>query len=116
LCFDLVLLRKGDHSAERLRLERERLDLDRELAMPDLDKLCPSWAADPANRDKISGPRLTPEERDRRIRAIFGVGEPASAPSVGGPDSTVPVEAGAPKRPGLSAETLHQIEEAARIL
>ena len=116
LCFDLVLLRKGDHSAERLKLERERLELDRQLAAPDLDKLCPAWAAEPANRAKISGSRSTPEERARRLRAVFGVSEPESAPSVAGPDFTAHVETGAPGRPGLSAETLQQIEKAAQIL
>jgi hypothetical protein len=29
LSADVVELRRGDHSAERLRLERERLELDR---------------------------------------------------------------------------------------
>jgi hypothetical protein len=28
LCADLVALRKGDHNAQRLRIEREKLDLD----------------------------------------------------------------------------------------
>ena len=30
LCGDLVKLRRGDHSAERLRMQREHLDLERE--------------------------------------------------------------------------------------
>ncbi|MCB1078559.1 MAG: hypothetical protein KDM64_12095, partial [Verrucomicrobiae bacterium] len=37
-CRDLVELRKGDHSAERLRLERERLELERERGQRQLEE------------------------------------------------------------------------------
>jgi hypothetical protein len=30
MCGDIVELRKGDHSAERLKIERERLELEKE--------------------------------------------------------------------------------------
>ena len=76
-CGDIVALRKGDHSAERLKLERERLEFERQLAVPDLDKFCPAWAAKPENRKKLPrGPSLSPKEREARIRAIFGLGDP----------------------------------------
>jgi hypothetical protein len=39
LCADVVELRRGDHSAERLRIERERLDLERAESKEHLEKL-----------------------------------------------------------------------------
>jgi hypothetical protein len=113
LCADVVALQKGDHSAARLKLERERLELDRELAVPDLDNLCPAWAADPANRDKLPRPRLTQEEYRARMREIFGM--PPAPPSAG-VDTNSSETSRQPVRPGLSKETLGKIEETAQIL
>jgi hypothetical protein len=39
MCGDIVQLRKGDHSAERLQIERERLELEKEKT----EKLLKQW-------------------------------------------------------------------------
>jgi len=72
LCADIVALRKGDHSAERLKLARERLDFDRESDSRDLDKLLPKWAKEHGYEPR---PELTPEEWADRMRQIFEVDE-----------------------------------------
>lgn len=56
MCGDIVELRKGDHSAERLQIERERLELEKKKA-----------------RQRFSGESLSAQERARRRREIFGV-------------------------------------------
>lgn len=73
LCADVVELRRGDHSAERLRLEREELGLARERSRELLEKQFMEWAKQPENRTRICGWELTEEEKARRIREIFGV-------------------------------------------
>ena len=72
LCADVVELRRGDHSAERLRIERERLELDRAQSKEKWEKRFWEWAQEPENRDKICGVPMTPEERRQRIREIYG--------------------------------------------
>jgi hypothetical protein len=62
LCHDLVDLRRGDHSAESLRLERERWEAEKAEAKEDLEKRFWEWAKD--NQEKIcKGINLTEEER-----------------------------------------------------
>ena len=51
LCHDLVDLRRGDHSAESLRIERERLEMERAEQKEDLEKLFWEWAKE--NEAKI---------------------------------------------------------------
>jgi hypothetical protein len=72
LCGDIVALRKGDHSAERLQLERERLEFDRQQLQPRLEKMFMEWAQQPENKARICG-RLSYEEKRRRIAEIFGI-------------------------------------------
>ncbi len=88
---DIVALRRGDHYAERLRIEREQLELERQQTGERLEKYAIEWAQKPENREKICGPGPTAEERAARIREIYGL-----APE--------------PKR-GISPETLQLIEE-----
>ena len=57
LCADLVALRKGDHNAQRLRIEREKLDLD-------LKKYDEEAAARKREIEAVTNPKkggLTPE-------------------------------------------------------
>ncbi len=63
---------KGDHSAERLQLERERLDFDRERKAKTDEELL-NWAMQPENRQRICGGGLSEDEKVRRIREIFGL-------------------------------------------
>jgi len=70
-CGDIVALRKGDHSAERLKLERERLEHERELDHRDVQKLCQKWAEE--HRDEIcQGYKTRDEVTAELIKAMFG--------------------------------------------
>src|SRR5262249_3238371 len=55
LVADIVALRRGDHSAERLRIEREQLDLNRQLSSERMEKLFLEWAMKPENKLRICG-------------------------------------------------------------
>ena len=96
LIADTVALRKGDHSAARLRQEQEWLEIERGKSDEQMQKRFEEWAKNPANRDRFFDKNLSLEERQRKIREIFGMQEPL-------------------KR-GLSPETLAEIERAARLL
>ena len=72
LSSEVVALRRGDHYAERLRLERERLEMDCQQTKDRLEKLFWEWAARPENKDKICGSLMTPKQKAQRIREIYG--------------------------------------------
>ena len=83
LCHDLVDLRRGDHSAESLRIERERLEMERSEQRENLEQRFWEWAKD--NRSKIcQGVAKTPQEKERLMREILGISEPFD-PSQDGP-------------------------------
>ena len=73
LCQDIVELRRGDHSAARLRIEQERLARDRQQTEDEVVEHFKRWARNPKVRDWICCGSLSPEERERRIREIFGL-------------------------------------------
>ena len=79
LIADVVALRRGDHSAERLSVEREQLELNRQLLKERMEKLFWEWAIKPENKSRICRSSLTEDERARRIREIFGMPEPPNA-------------------------------------
>jgi hypothetical protein len=69
LCHDVVALRRGDHGAEWLRLDRERLELRRRREDRE-DK------AAKAKSEAETGPAkepMTEEEQDQAWRQIFGM-------------------------------------------
>ena len=71
LCFDLVLLRKGDHSAARLELERERLELEREQMHELREEEFQEWARE--HRDEIcQGYRTRAEKLELIRQTLFG--------------------------------------------
>jgi hypothetical protein len=72
LCADLVELRRGDHSAARLRLEQERREAEREKSDEETFGLFERWATMPALRELLMDPRLPAAERKRRLRELFG--------------------------------------------
>jgi hypothetical protein len=78
LCAAVVALRKGDHSAERLKLARDRLEFDHKSNTPDLEKLLPKWAEEHGYHKHHV---LTPEEADERYREIFGIDAPKPNPA-----------------------------------
>jgi hypothetical protein len=101
LIADVVALRRGDHSAERLIIEREQLDLNRQLSKERIEKLFWEWATKPENKSRICRSSLSVAEQARRFRKIFHMPEPPKAEE---------------PRGGLTAEALEQIEKAAKLL
>jgi hypothetical protein len=101
LIADVVALRRGDHSAERLIIEREQLELNRELSTERMEKLFWEWASKPENKSRICRSSLSVAEQARRFREIFHIPEPPS---------------GEEPRGGLTPETLKKIEKAAKLL
>ena len=73
LCADVVQLRRGDHAAERLRLDRERLARDHQPTEEQALDHFKRWARNPKVSDGICSNSLTPEQRERRLREIFGL-------------------------------------------
>ena len=73
LCADAVQLRRGDHAAERLRLDCERLARHHQPAEEEVAECFHRWARYPKVRDWICCDSLSPEERERRLRGIFGL-------------------------------------------
>ena len=96
LTADVVALRKGDHSAARLLIEREWVGIEREKSDDRMRKKFEEWLKEPGTQERFHGKELSLAERQRRIREIFGLSEA--------------------ERPGLSPETLAEIERAAKLL
>jgi hypothetical protein len=94
MCGDIVELRKGDHSAERLRIDRERLELEKAKSEEHIRQKLPELV----KKFGTNGGSLTEEERAQRIREIF------KRPRDG------------ERNGGLSPETLAKIETAAKLL
>jgi hypothetical protein len=92
LCQDIVELRRGDHSGARLNLERERLEREREKTEEEVVAQFERWAKNPQVRDWICQDWVNPEERKRRLRAIFGL--PPEPPEAAAPtdDESNPVK------------------------
>ena len=71
VCHDLVDLRRGDHSAESLRIERERLVMDEAEKKEDLQTKFREWAEQ--NREKICAGFTTQAEKIELLgAAMFG--------------------------------------------
>ena len=73
LCQDIVELRRGDHSAARLKMEQERLEREREKTEEEVVAHFQRWLKNPEVRDLICRDYVSPEERERRLREIFGL-------------------------------------------
>ena len=84
LTADVVALRRGDHYAERLRIEREHLELDREQSKERMEKCFWEWAEKPENKGRICDSGLSAEEKTARIREIFGVARAPEPPPATG--------------------------------
>jgi hypothetical protein len=72
LCRDIVELRRGDHSGARLNLEQERLEREQEKTEEEVVEHFKCWVKNPQVRDWICQNWVSPEERERRLREIFG--------------------------------------------
>ena len=78
LCQDIVELRRGDHSGARLKIEQERLEREREKTEAEVVEHFQRWLKNPEVRDLVCQNWISPEERERRMREIFGL-EPQPA-------------------------------------
>ena len=72
MCQDFVELRRGDHSGARLKMEQERLDREREKTEEEVIAHFQRWLNNPEVRDMVCQDYISPEERERRMREIFG--------------------------------------------
>ena len=70
---DIVELRRGDHSAARLKLEQEQLAEKQEWSEEELVSHFLRWARNTQVREQICENCLSPEEKERRMREIFGL-------------------------------------------
>lgn len=80
LCSDVVALRRGDHSAARLKIEQARLERERAVTEEEVVVQFERWAANPAVRKAICGHCLSQEEPERRLRQLFGLPGPKPEP------------------------------------
>jgi len=71
MCGDIVELRKGNHSAERLQIDRERLALEKEQGEKRMSEKLEELLQQPATKERLCGKRLSAEEQARRLREIF---------------------------------------------
>ena len=69
----IVELRRGDHSGARLNLEQERLEREQEKTEEEVVEHFKCWVKNPQVRDWICQDWVSPEERERRLREIFGL-------------------------------------------
>jgi hypothetical protein len=69
LCHDVVALRRGDHSAEWLRLDHERLELRRKRE----DREEKGAATNPPAAADQAAPAMSEEEQEAAWRQIFGM-------------------------------------------
>jgi len=73
LCQDIVELRRGDHSGARLKMEQERLEREQEKTGEEVIAHFQRWLKNPEVRDAVCRNYISPEERERRMREIFGL-------------------------------------------
>ena len=82
LCQDIVELRRGDHSGARLKMEQDRLEREREKTEEEVITHFQDWLKNPEVRDLVCQNWVSPEERERRLREIFGLTPKTPEPSV----------------------------------
>ena len=89
LCGDVVALRRGDHSAARLRIEQARLAGEKAETEEEAVAHFQRWAKNPAVRKAICGECLSPEEKRQKIWQVFGLAavQPAETAPPGTPDT-----------------------------
>ena len=85
LCQDIVELRRGDHSGARLKMEQERLEGEREKTEEEVVPHFQRWIKKSALHDLIGSDDLSDEEKQARMREIFGLApkSPVEAATLG---------------------------------
>jgi hypothetical protein len=69
LCSDVIELRRGDHSAQRLRMERERLEFEQQRDHKKTKEELMAWAME--NKDTICKGFTSNAEKIARMRKAF---------------------------------------------
>ena len=69
----MTALRAGDHSLERLRLLGDRNAIMSKLTTERMEKEFARWLKRPEIMDRFLGPKITPEEKERQMKAVFGL-------------------------------------------
>jgi len=82
LCNDVVALRREDHSAARLKIEQARLERESEETEEEAVAYFQRCAQNPKVRAAICGGCVSPEEREQRMRAIFGLAPAETAKTI----------------------------------
>ena len=70
---DVVAVRRGDHSAARLKMEQECLEREREKTEAEVVSHFQRWLKNPEVRDLLCQDDISLEERERRMRELFGL-------------------------------------------
>ncbi len=74
LAASVVALRKGDQAEVRMGLAGERLEIARELTEERMEARFDQWLDDPEIMERFRPkPKMSPEEKERRIKAVFGI-------------------------------------------
>ena len=82
-CHDVVALRRGDHSGARLKMEQDRLEREREKTEEEVIAHFERWAENQQVRDCLCQNWISPAERKRRLREIYGLPpEPSELPRI----------------------------------
>ena len=72
--------RSKSSSCAKLKLEQDRLKELREKTEEEVIEFFKQWAGNPKVRAAICGDCTSPEERQRKIRAVFGLAAPVPEP------------------------------------
>jgi len=107
----LVALRKGDHAREWMELERERLKLAQESTKERMETKFEKWVLRPEVQERFRPKsKMTPEEKERAIKAVFGITAdiPPYRPSQPPPAA---VEKAPPAPPPLEGDAPSEVAE-----
>ena len=114
-CHDVVALRRGDHSGARLKMEQDRLEREREKTEEEVITHFERWAENQQVRDCLCQNWISPVERKRRLREIFGLPpEPPEPPTAGAPADDVSTPVNPAKPNPANASRIQLICQAAR--
>jgi len=101
LCQDIVELRRGDHSGARLKMEQDRFGREQEKTEEEVVAHFQRWLKNPEVRDVVCQDYVSPQERQRRMREIFGLEPLATTPAA---------EESNPVKPGQTESGLSEAE------
>jgi hypothetical protein len=92
LCRDVVAVRRGDNSDARLKMEQERMEREREKTEEEIVAHFQRWAKNSTVRDLICQDNLSPEEKEARMREIFGLSPKPPEKAAPAASGSIPVK------------------------